>query len=125
MFVVDGTNHRVQLFTADSAKTRIVNNAGFYKIHATAFNGCSITDSVRVFAGSYTFNGNNTVWNDPANWANNTPPPSVVPAGYLVYINPTGTECIFNGSLTIKKGALLQVADGKTFRVTGTLIIED
>jgi hypothetical protein len=123
LFVTDYRNNRIQLFTADSAKTKQVNKAGLYKIEATAFNGCISTDSIRVFAGTYTLNGN-ADWNDPGNWDNNTPPPAVIPAHYLVTINPASGECTFPGDLRISKDAVLKVMPGKKLVVTGNLIVE-
>lgn len=125
MFVADFNNYRVQLFTADQAKTRQVSTAGLYKVIATDYNGCTVTDSVRVLAGTYTFIGPGTDWNNAAYWQNGiTPPASALPLGYLIFIDPADGECILNGNLTIAKGAYLRVAGGKKLTVKGKLTLQ-
>lgn len=123
LFVADSRNNRVQLFTADSAKTKVVEKAGLYHIAATGYNGCMSTDSVVVFAGTFTFTGNSD-WSNSSNWENNITPPSAIPYGYLVVIDPASGECIINGDLKISKNAVLKVAPGKKFTITGHLILE-
>jgi hypothetical protein len=72
-------------------------------------------------AGIYIFVGNGS-WHDPANWMNNKVPPSVVPAGYHIIINPAaGGSCTFTGTLTISRGSVLKATAGVQFHVNGNI----
>ena len=68
-------------------------------------------------AGTYMFIGSGN-WNDPSNWSYNTLPPSPLPAGSEILINPqSGGECILNVPQSIAPGAKLTVVSGKNFRI--------
>lgn len=72
----------------------------------------------------FTFIGNGN-WSDPANWQDGQIPPSVLPAGSTITVNPAGSgECILNVTQTLQSGATLNVAPGKRFRITGNLTQE-
>ena len=61
---------------------------------------------------NYTFIGNGN-WNNPTNWNNNIPPPTPIPNGSNVIINPTNGECIVNVPVTISPNSNLTVISGK------------
>lgn len=69
----------------------------------------------------FTFTGSGN-WSDPANWQDGQIPPSVLPAGSTITVDPAGTgECVLNVTLTVQTGATLNIAPGKRFRITGSL----
>ena len=69
----------------------------------------------------YVFTGNGH-WSDPANWVNNNIPPSLVPPGHHIIINPVaGGSCTLNGNVTISKGSVLKVPAGVQFYVNGNI----
>ena len=71
----------------------------------------------------YTFTGNGN-WDVATNWSNNTIPPTILPSGSEIIINPIqGGECILNIPQTINSGAKITVISGKNFRVMGNLKI--
>ncbi|MFT3680346.1 MAG: hypothetical protein QM791_08720 [Ferruginibacter sp.] len=74
---------------------------------------------------TYTFTGSGN-WNDPANWSNNTIPPSTITGSSTTIIidPPAGAECIMNVEQHITGGATLLIKEGKLFRVTGNLDIK-
>ncbi|MEP7106711.1 MAG: DUF5060 domain-containing protein [Ferruginibacter sp.] len=77
----------------------------------------------RAFVNAYLFTGNGS-WNNPANWSNNKIPPSTLPAGSEIIINPiAGGECILDVTQSIIAGAKLTVLPNKKLRVNGNLII--
>lgn len=83
---------------------------------------CSITPTPLVT--TYTFNGNGN-WNIAANWANNSIPPSVLPAGSNIVINHVvGGNCQLNITQRISAGATLTVLTGKNLVVPGVLTIQ-
>lgn len=125
LLVADTRNNRILMFTADSAKSRQVNIPGFYKVVATGYNGCVSTDSIRIYAGSYIFNGTSSSWNDPSNWSGNAVPDGVIPADYYIEINPANDECLLNGNLNISRKSVIIVKPGKKLRVTGNIITHD
>ncbi|MEO8768802.1 MAG: hypothetical protein ABI402_01915 [Ferruginibacter sp.] len=74
---------------------------------------------------TYTFTGNGN-WNDPANWTNNSIPPTTLPEGSTIMINPIpGGQCTLNNVQTIAPNATFTVAGGAHFVVTGNLIINE
>lgn len=82
-------------------------------------------NAVNVSALSlYTFTGNGN-WNNPANWSNNSIPPSPLPPLSAIYINPAnGGDCILNVPMSIPQGGQLKVEPGKKFKIMGNLTIE-
>lgn len=72
----------------------------------------------------YTFNGNGN-WTDAANWANQLIPPTDLPSGKQIIINPSILgECILNTTQRILPGAVLTVVAGKKLKIPGNLVIE-
>jgi hypothetical protein len=60
-------------------------------------------------------------WDVPANWKNNVVPPSPLPAGYEIIINPTGGSCILNVTQILSPGSKLTVVSNKTFVIPGNI----
>ncbi len=72
----------------------------------------------------YTFTGAGN-WTTTTNWNAAGVPPSLLPIGAEIVIDPSGTsECVLNIPQTISKGARFTVKAGKKFRVTDSLIIK-
>ena len=72
----------------------------------------------------YVFTGNGN-WNVVSNWQYNLMPPTVLPAGDMILIDPILTgECLLNVSQTISLGAKIQIMHGKKFRVPENLLIQ-
>ena len=75
-------------------------------------------------SSTYIFTGNGN-WTIPSNWNNNEIPPYILPNGYEILINPTGTcECVLNVPQTIEQGAKITVLPGKKLKVVGEVIIQ-
>ncbi|HMP20666.1 MAG TPA: alpha-amylase family glycosyl hydrolase [Ferruginibacter sp.] len=75
-------------------------------------------------ANVYVFNGSGN-WSDPANWTYGTVPPSVLPSGAEIFVNPKpGGECVLNVSQTIGQGAKLTVMQGKKIKIPLNLTIQ-
>jgi hypothetical protein len=73
------------------------------------------------FATTYTFTGTGN-WSNPANWSGGILPPSTLPSGTQIIIDPAfGTDCILTGNQIIASGASLTVKPGKRLIVTGNL----
>ena len=72
---------------------------------------------------TYTFTGDGN-WNNAANWAAGFIPPTILPAGSSIIINPAGTgECILNTSQEISTGGYFKVLPGKKLLIPGNLNI--
>jgi parallel beta-helix repeat protein len=71
----------------------------------------------------YTFTGNGN-WNTPSNWAGNQVPPSPLPSGSEIIINPSDADCILNVPYTVGPGGKLTVKAGRSFIVQGNLTIQ-
>jgi uncharacterized protein (TIGR02145 family) len=70
---------------------------------------------------TYVFTGNG-FWTLSSNWRNNTIPPSILPAGSAININPQpGDSCVLNTAQTISPGAYLIISAGANFIINGTL----
>lgn len=70
---------------------------------------------------TYTFNGNGN-YNDAGNWEGGLLPPTTLPAGSSIVINPAGTgECVLNIAQQIGVGALFKVMPGKRLLILGDL----
>ncbi len=124
LFVLDGWNNRVMMFTADSFQSRTVTDPGMYTVTATGYNGCQTTDSIHIYSGAYIFSGSGSDWNDPAMWEGGAVPPPVIGDDIYVEINPAVTDCILNGNLRISRKSTLVVKPDKNLVVTGSLIVE-
>lgn len=71
---------------------------------------------------NFTFTGNGN-WSDSANWENWQLPPSTLPAGQSILINPISNgKCILDVYQKITTGGVLTVADGKIFELNANLI---
>jgi len=73
--------------------------------------------------GKYTFTGSGN-WNTPSNWSNNTVPPSILPNGSEIIIDPATGSCTLNVPVTVQSGAKITVKAGKSFVVQGNLILQ-
>lgn len=72
----------------------------------------------------YTFTGNGN-WTNPANWSNNTVPPSNSLTGSIITIRPSvGGECIVNVPITIASGTKILIENSKVLRMNSNLKIQ-
>ena len=72
---------------------------------------------------TYTFTGSGN-WTDPANWANNQPPPAnPTTCTQIIIDNQSGGECILNVPYNLPAGATLTVKPGKKLTIAGNLNI--
>jgi unsaturated rhamnogalacturonyl hydrolase len=85
--------------------------------------GLLLAASVMEFpVNQYIFTGNGN-WNDIGNWSNNTMPPSILPAGDEIIIEPADNgQCILNVAETISNGAVVNIKAAKNFIINGNLI---
>ena len=75
-------------------------------------------------ANVYIFNGDGN-WSDAANWTYNTLPPSTLPSGSEIFINPKqGGQCLVNINQTISPGAKITVMAGKNIKIPLNLSIQ-
>lgn len=77
-------------------------------------------------AVNYIFTGNGT-WTNAANWSNNVIPPTTLPSGSQITIDPViDGECVLDigTTQTISTGAKLFVQPNKKFRIVGDLTIQ-
>ncbi len=68
----------------------------------------------------YTFIGTGN-WSIPSNWENNLMPPSPLPAGYEILIDPFSGSCILNVPQILSPGSKITVAAGKSFIIPGNI----
>lgn len=72
----------------------------------------------------YSFTGNGN-WSDASNWSGGQAPPSTLPEGSMIIINPpAGSECIMNVAQTIAKGARINITAGRKINVKGKLTMQ-
>jgi hypothetical protein len=77
-----------------------------------------------ITANSFTFTGNGN-WSNAANWSNGLIPPSTLPHGAQIIINPAGTgECVLDVQQRISSSAAVTVQTGKKFKLLGNLVIQ-
>jgi hypothetical protein len=87
----------------------------------TSFYFNTVNISHANACASYTFNGNGN-YNDPGNWEGGLMPPTTLPAGSSIVINPAGTgECVLNIAQQIGAGAQFTVLPGKRLLLLGSL----
>ncbi len=80
-----------------------------------------IKDIAPTSNSTYTFIGDGK-WDVPGNWLNNSIPPSVLPSGSTIYINPApGGKCVLNKMQVISTGATIEILSGKLLQMPGTL----
>ena len=73
---------------------------------------------------TYTFTGNGN-WTQASNWLNNKMPPTNLPNGSTIVIDPvTGGQCFLNISQHIPSQGSLIVKPGKIFQMAGNLMIQ-
>ena len=85
---------------------------------------CTTDPFICNAANIYTFTGSGN-WDMSANWSNNIIPPSTLPSGSEIIINPAGnSSCILNIAQTIVTGSKLTVTTGKNFLVQGNLTVQ-
>ncbi len=73
---------------------------------------------------TFLFNGNGN-WSNSVNWNNNMIPPSILPAGFNIIIDPSpGGQCILDITQHVSNTAFLTVKTGKVFLIPGSLIIQ-
>ncbi len=84
-----------------------------------SITGTILNDDVKNI---YTFTGSGN-FNVGGNWMGATPPPSTLPTGDEIVIDPESGECIMNVPLNIMKGAKITVAPGKKLILQGNVIM--
>ncbi len=73
---------------------------------------------------TYTFIGNGN-WSDANNWVEKTKPPSSLPAGSTIYIEPINNgQCVLDTTQNILTGANIFVSPNRKFLVPGNLNIQ-
>ena len=73
---------------------------------------------------TYTFTGNGN-WSNSSNWLDNKIPPSILPAGDSIIIDPViNGNCILDVTEHITAGATLTVNTGKNLLIPGTLSVQ-
>ena len=81
----------------------------------------TLTVPVLATTTTYRFTGNG-LWSDPANWQNGQIPPVIISGNAEIIIDPDlNGECVLDGSQTVSTGASFKVMDGKRFRISGNL----
>ena len=68
----------------------------------------------------YSFTGNGS-WTAASNWLNNKIPPSPLPSGSEIEINPSG-DCILDINYTVGAGGKLTIMPNKNFIIQGNLV---
>ncbi|MGB3077537.1 MAG: fibronectin type III domain-containing protein, partial [Saprospiraceae bacterium] len=72
---------------------------------------------------TFTFSGNGA-WSISGNWINSLKPPSTLPIGYTIVIDPVpGGECLLDSMQHISTGAHFSIAPGKNFRIADGLFL--
>jgi hypothetical protein len=72
----------------------------------------------------YRFIGNGN-WDVPANWSEGIVPPSTLPPGDAILIDPIpGGECVLNVTMTVSSAGSIIVVTGKVFRIPGNLQLQ-
>ncbi|MGB3081292.1 MAG: hypothetical protein WBB31_19575, partial [Saprospiraceae bacterium] len=72
---------------------------------------------------TFTFSGNGA-WSISGNWINSLKPPSTLPAGYSIVIDPVpGGECVLDSTQHISSGAHFSITPGKYFRMAESLFL--
>ena len=88
----------------------------------THFNNVLSKDIVTAVV-RYFFIGNGN-WSDPANWKYSTLPPSTLPAGKEIIIDPAAGKCVLDVSQTISQGAKITLKAGKNLVIPGNLVFQ-
>ena len=115
--VYNGTGNSVSVSGLTSGKTYYFRVMEYNKNLITGNNalyllGNNAVNNLRVIP-TYNFTGSG-YWNTASNWENSLAPPSILPVGSQILVNPpTGGECVVNIYQTITAGASLIVTSGK------------
>jgi CubicO group peptidase (beta-lactamase class C family) len=73
---------------------------------------------------SYTFTGSGN-WSNAANWSNNQLPPSTLPQGSQIIIDPAGSgECVLDVQQRVSSSSSIIIQAEKKFRILGNLVIQ-
>lgn len=82
-----------------------------------------IFSNIAISQITYTFSGNGN-WSDSANWLNRMVPPSPIPNGAVININPDNNgECIINIPVSIPPNVNLNLQSGKKMKVLGDMMV--
>ena len=101
-------NYTVGLFTPVSLDSSfVIGNIGF----------------INAITNQYIFNGTGN-WNIASNWVNNIIPPSPLPSGEEIVVDPVSGNCILNIPQTISPGGKITVKQGKNLLLPGNLTIQ-
>ncbi|MEO5648221.1 MAG: S8 family serine peptidase, partial [Chitinophagaceae bacterium] len=96
---------------------------GYYaEFTVCSFSEFWINNGNTTFPQPYVFAGNGN-WNIASNWNNNSIPPSPLPAGKEIIINPV-TNCILNVPFTVLTGGKITLISGKDFIIQGNLNLQ-
>lgn len=77
-----------------------------------------------ITANSFSFTGSGN-WSNAANWSNGLIPPTTLPQGSQIIINPAaGGECVLDVPQRVSSAASVTVQAGKKFVVQGNLVIQ-
>ncbi len=83
-----------------------------------------LSNYVASYYSVFTFTGDGN-WSAAANWGNNLLPPSTLPAGSDIIINPiAGGRCLLDINYTVSPGTRLTVNAGKNFLIQGNLTVQ-
>jgi len=94
------------------------------EVYAVCLNTNTVYRVVSTGPKQYTFTGNGN-WDVAANWSNNIIPPTTLPAGSVIMINPpANAECVLNVSQTVASGSQMIVSNNKQFRIVGDLNVQ-
>lgn len=118
-----GTNGASSFLNFNNSPTPIeVINASLLPVQYNLINGfCTFSCESR----KYTFIGNGN-WQEASNWQNYQIPPSILPSGEQIIIDPiVQGECILSQQQIISNGATLRVNPAKKLRIVGNLNISD
>jgi hypothetical protein len=97
---------------------------GKYYVRVFGNYGCISAPSNSILINTYIFNGSGN-WNVISNWMNQSQPPSNLPSGNDIIIDPKPAgQCSLNVPQIISPGGTIRVKAGKNFIVNGSLTIQ-
>jgi hypothetical protein len=77
-----------------------------------------------ITASSFTFNGSGN-WSNSSNWSNGLIPPTTLPSGVQIIINPTGSNvCVLDVVQRVPSTSSVTVQAGKKLTIQGNLLIQ-
>ena len=96
---------------------------GYYaEFMVSSFSEFWINNGISGFPQPYVFTGEGN-WNQVSNWTNNNVPPSPLPAGQEIFLNPV-LNCNLNVPYTISSGGKIVLISGKNFVINGNLNLQ-